>query len=122
MSRRFADLLREQARNHFGTPGMAKSFLRGAQVFKLCPISVNYAQHIFQGGRSSPGYGPVRESVSKVATRFQLNVRWCTSEAFNYEKHNYNGGHDDFLLICIIGYKKHIADLAHTASRFSLAL
>jgi len=27
-----------QARNQLGTPGGAKSFLRGVQIFKLCPI------------------------------------------------------------------------------------
>ena len=27
-----------QARNQLGTPGGEKSFLRGAQIFKLCPI------------------------------------------------------------------------------------
>jgi len=27
-----------QARNQLGIPGGAKSFLRGAQIFKLCPI------------------------------------------------------------------------------------
>jgi len=40
-----------QARNQLGTPGWAKSFLRGAEIFKLCPIISNYVQHIFQGGR-----------------------------------------------------------------------
>ena len=66
-----------QVRNQLGTPGGAKSFLRGAQIFKLCPIRpvtslghqgwrrvfwegpkffklcpivFNYAQRIFQGG------------------------------------------------------------------------
>jgi len=27
-----------------------KSFLRGARLLKLCPIVVNYVQHIFPGG------------------------------------------------------------------------
>ena len=66
-----------QVRNQLGTPGGAKSFLRGAQIFKLCPIRpvtsmghqgwqrvfwkgpkffklcpivFNYAQQIFPGG------------------------------------------------------------------------
>jgi len=40
-----------QARNQLGTSGEAKSFLRGAKFFKLCPIFLNYVQHIFPGGR-----------------------------------------------------------------------
>ena len=44
---------KHQARNQFGTPGGAKSFLRGAQIFELCPIVLNYLQHIFPGGRKS---------------------------------------------------------------------
>ena len=55
----------EQARNKFGTPGGAKSFLCGAQFFELCPIVSNYVQHIFLGGAkkilgafASLGYGP----------------------------------------------------------------
>ena len=39
----------KQARNQPGTPGGAKSFLRGAQIFVLCPIVLNYVQHIFPG-------------------------------------------------------------------------
>jgi len=30
-----------QARNQLGTPGGAKSFLRGAQIFKLCPTHLS---------------------------------------------------------------------------------
>jgi len=40
-----------QARNQLGIPVGAKSFLRGVQIIKLCPIVSNYLQHIFQGGR-----------------------------------------------------------------------
>jgi len=36
-----------QARNQLGTPGGAKSFLRGPKFFELCPIVLNYVQHIF---------------------------------------------------------------------------
>jgi len=39
-----------QVRNQLGTPGVAKSFQRGAQVFQLRPVVFNYAQHIFPGG------------------------------------------------------------------------
>jgi len=57
-----------QARHQLGTPGGAKSFLRGAQNLKLCPIVSNYIQHIFPGGGENfsralpplrpPAYGP----------------------------------------------------------------
>jgi len=40
----------KQARNQLGTPGGAKSFLKGAQIFKLCPIVSNYVQHTFSAG------------------------------------------------------------------------
>jgi len=39
-----------QLRNRLGNPGEAKNFLRGAPIFKLFPIVLNYAQHIFPGG------------------------------------------------------------------------
>jgi len=66
----------------------------------------------------------VRESVSKskVATRLWLNVCWCASEAYKYEKRNHNDGYDDSLLNCNIGWKKHTADLALITSRFSQTL
>jgi len=39
-----------------------------------------------------------------------------------YKKRNHNDGHNDFLLNCSIGWKKHTADLALKASRFSQTL
>jgi len=60
------------------------------------------------------------QSWSKVASRLRLNVCWCTLEVCKYKKRNHNGGHEDFLLQCT-GCKKHTADLALTASRFSQA-
>jgi len=36
------NLLEDQARNHLSKPREEKSFLRGAQIFKLCPIVSNY--------------------------------------------------------------------------------
>jgi len=39
----------KQVRNQLGTIRGAKSFLRGAQFFKLRSIVLNYVQHIFQG-------------------------------------------------------------------------
>jgi len=41
------NVLSHQARNQLGTLGWQKCFLRGAQVFKLCPIVLNYVQQIF---------------------------------------------------------------------------
>ena len=46
---------------------------------------------------------------------------WCISEASKCKKRNFNGGHDDVLHNCNIGCKKHAADLAFIASRFSQA-
>jgi len=37
------------------------------------------------------------------------------------KKRNHNGGHDDFLLNCNIGYKTHTADLALMTSIFTNA-
>jgi len=54
-----------QARNQLGTPGGAKSFLRGAQIFltmsnsfKLCPTHLSREGEKFSRGVSPPGYGP----------------------------------------------------------------
>ena len=60
-------LLDFYARKQLGTPGGEKSFLRGGQFFKLCPIVPKYVQHIFPVGTKiflgdaspPPGYGPV---------------------------------------------------------------
>jgi len=38
-----------QTRNQLGTPGRPKSFLRVAQIFRLCPILSNNVQHSFPG-------------------------------------------------------------------------
>ena len=56
--------------------------------------------------------GLLRKSVSqsKAASRLQLSLCWCTSEACKYKKRNHSGGHGDFLLNCNIDCKKHIAD------------
>jgi len=63
----------EQARDQIGTPEGAKSFLGGAQIFKLCPIVLNYCMSntFFQLGEKlsrlgespmcSSSYGPVPE-------------------------------------------------------------
>jgi len=62
----------QQARSQLGTQGGAKGFLRGAQIFELCPIVLNHVQHIFPGGakiflggiRPPPGYGPGLQDLS----------------------------------------------------------
>jgi len=62
--------IQTQAGNQLGTLGGAKTFPRGAQIFELCPIVLNYVQHFFPGGAKiflqeaspllhPPGYGPV---------------------------------------------------------------
>ena len=38
------------ARNQIGPPGEAKSFARGPKSFELCPIFLNWIQHIFPEG------------------------------------------------------------------------
>ena len=59
---------RSQASDQLGTPDGAKSFLRWAKIFKLCPIVLNFVQHIFRREIEilqmrllpllPPGYGP----------------------------------------------------------------
>jgi len=44
-------LRQPQAHNQLGTPGEAESFLRGAYIFKICPISFKLCQTFFQGGK-----------------------------------------------------------------------
>ena len=51
-----------QARNHLGILGGAKSFWEGPKFFELCPVVLNYVQHIVPRGRQNftiTGYGPV---------------------------------------------------------------
>jgi len=66
-----------QARNLLGIPRGAKSFLRGAQNFSLCPIDLNYVQNIFPGGAknilggASPPCGPL---VTSLITTEDLNT------------------------------------------------
>jgi len=54
-----------QARNQLGIPGGAKSFLRGAQFFYLCPIVFNFVQHIFPGGQTF-FYGDLRPLIPPI--------------------------------------------------------
>jgi len=72
-----------QARNQLRTPRVAKSFLRGAQFFKLCPIVFNYAQRILQGGEKlcRRGFAPLRPSL---VTGLPLPPfrQLCQAEAF----------------------------------------
>ena len=49
-----AHLCEIQARNQLGTPGGEEFSEKGQNFFnffKLCPIVLNYVQHIFPGGR-----------------------------------------------------------------------
>jgi len=39
----------KQARNQLGTPGGAENSWEGPKFFRLCPIFLNYVQHIFPG-------------------------------------------------------------------------
>jgi len=74
----------KQVRNQLGTPGVATSFLRGAQIFKtvsnsfqLCSTHFFTGAKNFVGGLLPPGYGPggkprivvycVKRSMSKSA-------------------------------------------------------
>ena len=60
-----------QAHDQLGSPGGANSFPRGAQIFGLYFLFLNFVQHIFPGGGqefsrglrppcSPPEYGPVQ--------------------------------------------------------------
>jgi len=57
--------------------------------------------------------------VQQIARYYQ---GWCTSKARKYKKCKHNAGHDDFLLNCSIGWKKHTAYCSPVASRLSQAL
>jgi len=70
----------EQARNQIGTPGGAKSFPSGAQIFwtmsnifKLCPTYFSRRGNLSTGVSppcSPPGYGPAEET-KKMALIFK---------------------------------------------------
>jgi len=62
-----AKIKRMQARNQLGTPGGAKSFSRGPNFFKLCPIVLNYSMSntFFQGGILQ---GRLRPSCAPLVT------------------------------------------------------
>jgi len=55
------------------------------------------------------------------ALRFGSQL-WEIRFGSKYQKRNRNGGHDDFLRNCSIGCKKHAADRALVALRFSQML
>ena len=69
-----------RARNQLGTPGGAKSFLRGAQIFGLCPIALNHVQHIFPGG----GEKFSRGGFALPALPLWLRA-WCTHYHDDYK-------------------------------------
>jgi len=64
-----------QARNQLGTPGGAKSLLRGVQHFKLCPIVLNYVQHIFPAGAKNILGGPAPPLVTGLITAKDFKTR-----------------------------------------------
>jgi len=47
----------KQARNQLGTPGGRRDFWEGPNRFELCPIVLNYVQHIFPGGGKKFSWG-----------------------------------------------------------------
>jgi len=81
---------------------------------KLDKIHVFYA-HKFC--RPTAGVSVLKQSRYSAL----IESYWCTSEARKYKKRNHNDthNHNDFLLSCNIGCKKHAADLALKPSRFS---
>ena len=70
-----------QARGQLGTPGAAKSFLRGAQIFKLCPVVLTYAQHIFPEGEKNFAGGFL---VTSLNICFNSNLQKGNSNAGKY--------------------------------------
>jgi len=57
-----------QARNQLGTPGVAKSFLRGAQIFQTMP------DRFFQGGEKvcRGGFAPLPPVHGPVSSTFKV--------------------------------------------------
>ena len=100
-----------QARNQLGTPGGAKSFLREAQIFKLCPIRpvtslghqgwrrvfsvgpkfFNYAQKNFPWGRKG--------LQGRLRPLFPLVTGLCPI-VLKYVQHIFTGGPKIFLAGC----------------------
>ena len=70
-----------QARNQLGTPGGAKSFLRGVQIFKLCPIRPVLAWDT-RGGEDFSERGPkLFNSFQLCPTDFSRGCRKVCMEA-----------------------------------------
>ena len=88
-----------QVRNQLGTPAGAKSFLRGAQFFELCPILLNYVQHIFIDGEKKfqGGFSPRAPLVTglslvrvirickSIGGKFTEPLIWLTRHFFSQE-------------------------------------
>jgi len=69
----------EQTRNQIGTLGGTKSFLRGAQIFKLCPLVLNYVQRIFQGAKKVSVHKPLQKVITnfyEVAGHVWVDLNW----------------------------------------------
>jgi len=74
-----------QPRNQLVAPWGAKSFLKGGQFFKLCPIVLKYVQHILPGGEkfsrgASPSLRPLVtglwQFVLQAASDLSVNWFW----------------------------------------------
>jgi len=83
--------------------GGAKSFLRGAHIFTLCPIDLNYVQNIFPGGAiiflgeftplRPPGYNPSNPKVIFAACmllRVCVDLDQDAAKAFFKGKEEYD--------------------------------
>jgi len=80
--------MHDQARNQLGTPGGAKSFLRGAQIFQAM------SNTFFEGGEknlrgSSPtmrpsGYGPVHDYYSVRKSSSVSLKRWKVALEYRF--------------------------------------
>jgi len=108
-----------------------REFFKCVEGLQLLRLSAAYLNQSLTNWKRSIFYirasfvDRLRESVSwgKVATRLRLKVCWCLSKSCKHKKLSRNSGHDDILRNCILlPAKKHTADLALIASRFSEAL
>jgi len=75
-----------QARNQLGTPGGAKSFLRGSQIFwtmsnnfKRCPMNFSReGENFSRGSFAPPGYGPASMPSNCSVAVLRAKERWST--------------------------------------------
>jgi len=67
----------DQARDQLGAPGGAESFLRGAQIFELCPIVLDYGGENF----SRVGFAPLVTGLSVIPKKTIVNSSKDASSA-----------------------------------------